>query len=170
MNTTGSLIVCKNDFTHNHIAEQLKVHSITRKYRAIVHGNIKEDSGTINAPIGRHPTERKKMSINHQNGKEAITHFKVLQRFSQFTYIECQLETGRTHQIRVHMASLQHPLLGDDVYGPAKSPMKLQGQTLHAKTIGITHPRTGEYLEIEAPLPEYFSNLLKKLENSIHLQ
>ena len=169
MNTTGSLIVCKNDFTHNHIAEQLKVHSITRKYRAIVHGIIKEDHGTIDAPIGRHPTERKKMSINHQNGKVAVTHFKVLQRFSQFTYIECQLETGRTHQIRVHMASLHHPLLGDDVYGPSKSPMKLQGQTLHAKTIGITHPRTGEYLEIEAPLPEYFSNLLKKLENSIHL-
>ena len=169
MNTTGSLIVCKNDFTHNHIAEKLKVHSITRKYRAIVHGIIKEDNGTIDAPIGRHPTERKKMSINHQNGKVAVTHFKVLQRFSQFTYIECQLETGRTHQIRVHMASLHHPLLGDDVYGPSKSPMKLQGQTLHAKTIGITHPRTGEYLEIEAPLPEYFSNLLKKLENSIHL-
>lgn len=168
MDTTGSLLVCKNDFTHNHIAEQLKVHSITRVYHAIVHGVLKEDEGTINAPIGRHPVDRKKMSINHKNGKEAITHYKVLQRYKNFTYIECRLETGRTHQIRVHMSSISHPLLGDAVYGPAKCPFKLQGQTLHAKTIGIIHPRTGMYLEVDAPLPEYFSNLLKKLENSIH--
>lgn len=168
MDTTGSLLVCKNDFTHNDIAEQLKVHSITRVYHAIVHGVLKEDNGTINAPIGRHPVDRKKMSINHKNGKEAVTHYKVLKRFKNFTYIECRLETGRTHQIRVHMSSISHPLLGDAVYGPAKCPYKLQGQTLHAKTIGITHPRTGEYLEIDAPLPEYFANLLKKLENSIH--
>ncbi len=167
MDTTGSLLVCKNDFTHNHIAEQLKVHSITRVYHAIVHGILKEDEGTINAPIGRHPIDRKKMSINHKNGKEAVTHYKVLKRFKNFTYIECRLETGRTHQIRVHMSSISHPLLGDTVYGPAKSPYKLQGQTLHAKTIGIIHPRTGAYLEIDAPLPEYFTNLLKKLENSI---
>ena len=167
MDTTGSLLVCKNDFTHNDIAEQLKVHSITRVYHAIVHGVLKEDEGIIDAPIGRHPVERKKMSINHKNGKEAITHYKVLQRFKNFTYIECRLETGRTHQIRVHMASIRHPLLGDAVYGPAKCPYKLQGQTLHAKTIGINHPRTGEYLEIDAPLPEYFLNLLKKLENNI---
>ena len=167
MDTTGSLIVCKNDFTHNHIAEQLKVHSITRVYHAIVHGILKDDEGTINAPIGRHPIDRKKMSINHKNGKEAVTHYKVLKRFKNFTYIECRLETGRTHQIRVHMSSISHPLLGDAVYGPVKSPYKLQGQTLHAKTIGITHPRTGEYLEVEAPLPEYFTNLLKKSENSI---
>lgn len=167
MDTTGSLIVCKNDFTHNHIAEQLKVHSITRVYHAIVHGILKDDEGTINAPIGRHPIDRKKMSINHKNGKEAVTHYKVLKRFKNFTYIECRLETGRTHQIRVHMSSISHPLLGDAVYGPVKTPYKLQGQTLHAKTIGITHPRTGEYLEVEAPLPEYFANLLKKLENSI---
>ena len=167
MNTTGSLIVCKNDFTHNHIAEQLKVHSITRVYHAIVHGVIKDDEGTINAPIGRHPIDRKKMSINHKNGKEAVTHYKVLKRFKNFTYIECRLETGRTHQIRVHMSSIGHPLLGDSVYGPAKSPYKLQGQTLHAKTIGIIHPRTEEYVEVNAPLPEYFSDLLKKLENSI---
>ena len=167
MDTTGSLIVCRNDFTHNHIAEQLKVHSITRVYHAIVHGILKDDEGTINAPIGRHPIDRKKMSINHKNGKEAVTHYKVLKRFKNFTYIECRLETGRTHQIRVHMSSISHPLLGDAVYGPVKSPYKLQGQTLHAKTIGITHPRTGEYLEVEAPLPEYFTNLLKKLENSI---
>ena len=167
MDTTGSLLVCKNDFTHNHIAEQLKVHSITRVYHAIVHGILKDDEGTINAPIGRHPIDRKKMSINHKNGKEAVTHYKVLKRFKNFTYIECRLETGRTHQIRVHMSSISHPLLGDAVYGPVKSPYKLQGQTLHSKTIGITHPRTGEYLEVEAPLPEYFTNLLKKLENSI---
>lgn len=168
MDTTGSLIVCKNDFTHNHIAEQLKVHSITRVYHAIVHGVLKEDEGTVNAPIGRHPTDRKKMSIQCKNGKEAVTHYKVLQRFRNYTYIECRLETGRTHQIRVHMASIFHPLLGDSVYGPAKCPFKLQGQTLHAKTIGIIHPRTGEYLEVSAPLPDYFSELLKKLENSVH--
>lgn len=167
MDTTGSLLVCKNDFTHNHIAEQLKVHSITRVYHAIVHGVIKDDEGTINAPIGRHPIDRKKMSINHKNGKEAVTHYIVLKRFKNFTYIECRLETGRTHQIRVHMSSIGHPLLGDSVYGPAKSPYKLQGQTLHAKTIGIIHPRTEEYVEVNAPLPEYFSDLLKKLENSI---
>ena len=163
MDTTGSLIVCKNDFTHNHIAEQLKVHSITRVYHAIVHGVLKEDEGTINAPIGRHSIDRKKMSINHKNGKEAVTHYKVLKRFKNFTYIECRLETGRTHQIRVHMSSISHPLLGDAVYGPAKSPYKLQGQTLHAKIIGITHPRTGEYFEVDSPLPEYFTDLLKKL-------
>ena len=167
MDTTGSLLVCKNDFSHNHLAEQLKVHSITRVYHAIVHGNLKEDFGTINAPIGRHPIDRKKMSINHTNGKEAITHYKVLKRFSNFTYVECRLETGRTHQIRVHMSSIHHPLLGDCVYGPVKSPYKLQGQTLHAKTLGITHPRTGEYLEIDAPLPEYFDKLLQKLDNTI---
>lgn len=168
MDTTGSLIVCKNDFTHNHIAEQLKIHSITRVYHAIVHGVLKDDEGTINAPIGRHPTDRKKMSIHCKNGKGAITHYKVLQRFKNYTYIECRLETGRTHQIRVHMASISHPLLGDSVYGPSKCPFQLQGQTLHAKTIGIIHPRTGEYLEVSAPLPEYFENLLKKLENSVH--
>jgi len=170
MDTTGSLLVCKNDFAHNDIAEQLKVHSITRVYHAIVHGVIKEDEGTINASIGRHEIERKKMSVNYKHGKEAITHYKVLKRFQNYTYIECRLETGRTHQIRVHMASIHHPLLGDVVYGPAKSPSKLQGQTLHAKTIGIQHPRTREYLEIDAPLPEYFSELLKKLENNIHLR
>lgn len=169
MDTTGSLLVCKNDFTHNDIAEQLKVHSITRIYHAIIHGVLKEDEGTVDAPIGRHPIDRKKMSINHKNGKEAVTHYKVLARFHNYTYIECRLETGRTHQIRVHMASIGHPLLGDAVYGSAKTPAKLQGQTLHAKIIGIQHPRTKEYLEIDAPLPEYFVNLLKKLENNIHL-
>lgn len=163
MDTTGVLIVCKNDFAHNAIAEQLKVHSITRKYFAIVHGVIQEDEGTVDAPIGRHPVDRKKMSINRKNGKEAVTHYRVLERFRQFTYVECQLETGRTHQIRVHMASIGHPLLGDSVYGPSKSPFKLQGQTLHAGVLGIVHPRTGNYMEFSAPLPEYFSELLEKL-------
>lgn len=163
MDTTGVLIVCKNDFAHNSIAEQLKVHSITRKYYAIVHGVIGEDEGTVDAPIGRHPVDRKKMSINYKNGKHAVTHYRVLERFQQFTYVECQLETGRTHQIRVHMASLNHPLLGDSVYGPSKCPFKLQGQTLHAGVLGIIHPRTGEYMEFSAPLPEYFENLLEKL-------
>lgn len=163
MDTTGSLVVCKNDFSHNSLAEQLKVHSITRKYRAIVHGAIKEDEGTVNAPIGRHPVDRKKMAVNHKNGKEAITHYRVLERFRQYTYIECQLETGRTHQIRVHMASIGHPLLGDAVYGPSRCPYKLQGQTLHAQVLGFLHPRTGAYMEFEAPLPEYFEELLRKL-------
>lgn len=163
MNTTGSLVICKNDFSHAAIAEQLKEHSITRKYRAIVHGVFKDDTGTVNLPIGRNPNERKKMAVNEKNGKEAITHFRVLQRFEKFTYIECELETGRTHQIRVHMASIHHPLLGDDVYGPKKSPFVLEGQTLHAMVIGFKHPRKGEYLEFTAPLPEYFQELLEKL-------
>lgn len=165
MDTTGSLIVCKNDKSHNFIAEQLKEHSITRKYHAICYGIIKEDSGTINKPIGRHPNDRKKMAINEKNGKEAITHYKVLQRFQNYTYIECQLETGRTHQIRVHMSSIGHPLLGDEVYAPGrKHPYHLEGQTLHAKILGFIHPITNEYIELDAPLPEYFKNLLNKLK------
>ena len=164
MDTTGSLLVCKNDMAHQNLAEQLKLHSIKRIYHAIVHGVIKEEEGTVDAPIGRHPTSRKKMSINYKNGKEAVTHYKVLKRYQNYTYIQCQLETGRTHQIRVHMASIHHPLLGDVVYGPAKQPFSLQGQCLHAKTIGIQHPRTGEYMEVDAPLPDYFEDLLVKLE------
>lgn len=165
MDTTGVLIVCKNDKAHNAIAEQLKVHSITRKYYAIVHGVLKADTGTVNAAIGRHPVDRKKMSINEKNGKEAVTHYQVLRRFRRFTFVECQLETGRTHQIRVHMASIGHPLLGDQVYGPAKVPFSgLKGQTLHAGVLGIIHPSTGEYMEFTAPLPSYFEALLKKLE------
>lgn len=163
--TTGVLIVCKNDKAHNAVAAQLKEHSITRKYVAVVHGVIKEDQGTVDAPIGRHPTERKKMSINEKNGRHAVTHYRVLQRFPKYTYIECQLETGRTHQIRVHMASIGHPVLGDKVYGPAKCPFSLEGQTLHAAVLGFVHPCTGEYLELTAPLPEYFQNLLRKLDS-----
>ena len=163
MDTTGVLIICKNDLSHNSIAEQLKEHSITRRYQAIVHGNLKYDEGVIDAPVGRHPKDRKKMCINHQNGKNAVTHYKVLNRFNGYTHIECRLETGRTHQIRVHMSSIGHPLLGDQVYGPAKSPFKLQGQTLHAGILGFIHPRTGNYMEFEAPLPEYFTKLLRVL-------
>lgn len=166
MDTTGSLVICKNDKAHQSLSEQLKVHSIRRIYVAIVHGNIKEDSGTVNAPVGRHPTDRKKMSTHCKNGREAITHYKVLERFGDYTYIQCELETGRTHQIRVHMASIGHPLVGDEVYGPKKCPFKgLQGQTLHARTLGIIHPSTGEYLEVNAPLPEYFIELLDRLRN-----
>lgn len=166
MDTTGVLIVCKNDMAHREIAAQLKEHSITRRYQAVVHGVLKDDEGTVNATIGRHPVDRKKMSINTRNGKEAVTHYKVLERFRDFTYIECRLETGRTHQIRVHMASIHHPLLGDQVYGPDKCPFKnLQGQTLHAGILGFVHPRTRQYMEFSAPLPLYFEELLEKLKN-----
>ena len=160
MNTTGSLIVCKNDMSHNHIAEQLKEHSITRKYHAIVYGLLKDDFGTIDKPIGRSDTDRKKMAVNAKNGRNAVTHYKVLQRFDKYTYIECQLETGRTHQIRVHMASIGHPILGDEVYSNRVCPFKLVGQTLHAKIIGFIQPKTNQYLEIDAPLPDYFLHLL----------
>ncbi len=164
MDTTGVLIACKNDMAHNHIAEQLKEHSITRRYYALVHGVIKEDEGTVDAPIGRHPADRKKMAIERKNGKEAVTHYKVLQRYKGYTLIECRLETGRTHQIRVHMSSLGHPLVGDVVYGPGKCPFSLQGQTLHAYVLGFVHPRTETYMEFQAPLPDYFSALLDKLQ------
>ncbi|MCU6733949.1 RluA family pseudouridine synthase [Diplocloster agilis] len=164
--TTGVLVVCKNDRAHNCLADQLKVHSITRRYRAIVHGVLKED-GIINAPIGRHSIDRKKMAVNPKNGKEAVTHYHILEPLRNFTYIECELETGRTHQIRVHMASIGHPLLGDEVYGPSKCPVKgLQGQTLHAMVLGFIHPTTLEYVEYTAPLPPYFTDLLNALRIS----
>lgn len=167
MDTTGSLLVCKNDHAHQVLAEELKEHSITRRYHAIVHGNLQEDTGIVNAPIGRHPVDRKKMSTKAINGRHAVTHYKVLERFGDYTYIECELETGRTHQIRVHMACIGHPILGDTVYGPARCPYKLQGQTLHAKILGINHPSTGEYMEFDAPLPEYFSDLLDKMRRKV---
>ncbi len=163
-NTTGILVICKNDNSHKFLAEQLKEHSITRKYHAICHGTFKELEGTVNAPIGRHPVDRKKMAINSKNGREAITHYKVLATLKDnYSYIECTLETGRTHQIRVHMASIGHPLLGDDVYGPKNPKIKgLQGQTLHAKVLGFIHPTTKKYIEFDSDLPEYFMNLIKK--------
>ena len=161
--TTGVLVVCKNDNAHNSLAEQLKVHSITRRYRAIVHGRLKASEGTVDAPIGRNEKDRLKQAINEKNGKPAVTHYRVLESFKNYTYIECQLETGRTHQIRVHMSSLGHPVVGDELYGPAKCPFALEGQTLHAMVLGFDHPSTGEYVEFTAPLPEYFEKLLEKL-------
>lgn len=165
--TTGVLIACKNDQAHRNLAEQLKEHSITRRYRAIVCGNLKEDEGTVDAPIGRHPVERKRMAVVREGGRNAVTHYRVLERFGSYTYIECQLETGRTHQIRVHMAGKGHPLLGDEVYGRGKSPFHLEGQTLHAMVLGFVHPSTGEYMEFEAPLPEYFEKLLERLRRDM---
>lgn len=163
MDTTGSLIVCKNDIAHASIAAQLKEHSIVRRYRAIVWGVIKDEEGCVDVPIGRHPSDRKKMAAGVRNGKEAVTHYRVLERFRSYTYIECRLETGRTHQIRVHMDSIGHPILGDPVYGNRKCPFQLQGQTLHAMTLSFIHPVTGEYVETTAPLPGYFQHLLDTL-------
>lgn len=164
MDTTGSLVACKNDPAHQALSEQLKNHSIHRIYEAIACGNFKKDSGMVDAPIGRHPADRKKMSIHAKNGREAVTHYRVLEHFNGYAHIQCRLETGRTHQIRVHMASIGHPLLGDEVYGTKKCPFPgLQGQTLHAKTLGFIHPASKEYMEFHAPLPEYFVELLDKL-------
>ncbi len=161
--TTGILIVCKNDLAHNSLAAQLKDHTVTRRYQAVVCGVIKEEEGVIDAPIGRHPADRKKMAVHVKNGRRAVTHYRVIERFRNYTYIECRLETGRTHQIRVHMSSIHHPVLGDTVYGPAKCPFDLEGQTLHAGVLGFIHPRSGAYMEFQAPLPEYFVKLLEKL-------
>lgn len=164
MNTTGVLVVCKNDFAHRKIAEQLSVHSITRKYEAICYNAFREENGTVDAPIGRNSIDRKKMAIDKKNGRRAVTHYHIIKNYKNFAHIECQLETGRTHQIRVHMASIGHPLLGDDVYTSAKSPYRLEGQTLHARVLGFLHPRTNQYIEFEAPLPEYFTKILTDLE------
>ena len=166
MNTTGLLVVCKNDQAHKSLAAQLKVHSITRRYVAIVIGNIREDDGTVDAPLGRSKKDRKKQAIDELNGRPAVTHYHVLERFGgAYTLVQCTLETGRTHQIRVHMASIGHPLLGDEIYGPKKCPFDLQGQCLHAQVLGFVHPRTGEYVEFSSPYPAYFEELLTKLRN-----
>ena len=168
MNTTGVLVACKNDYAHRKIAEQLSVHSITRKYEAICYNAFREETGTVDAPIGRNPVDRKKMAIDKKNGRRAVTHYRVLENFKHFAHIECQLETGRTHQIRVHMASIGHPLLGDDTYTAAKPPYRLTGQTLHARVLGFIHPRTGQYVEFEAPLPDYFTKILADLQKKQH--
>lgn len=168
--TTGAIVACKNDYAHQRIAAQLKEHSITRTYHAIVLHNLNEQQGTVEGAIGRHPTDRKKMAMNVKNGKPAVTHYQVLNSLNhKLNYIECRLETGRTHQIRVHMAGIGHPILGDTVYGPAKLPQQicpwvLTGQTLHAKTLGFIHPRTNQYIEFDAPLPQYFVNILSDLQ------
>lgn len=161
--TSGLLVVAKNDNSHQKLAEQFAAHTITRAYRAIVYNNFTEDEGVIDAPIGRDPKNRLRMAVTERNGKKAITHYKVLERFGRFTYIEATLKTGRTHQIRVHMAHINHPLLGDELYGPKKSPIKTNGQVLHAKTLGFQHPSSGEFIEFDSPLPEDFCEILNKL-------
>ena len=161
--TSGILIIAKNDKAHQSLASQLEDHSMTRVYYAIVYNNLKEDKGTIDAPIGRHPIDRKKMAVTDKNSKRAVTHYEVIQRFKKYTFIKLKLETGRTHQIRVHMAYIGNPLLGDVVYGKEKQPFKLKGQVLHAKVLGFIHPSTNEYMEFETELPAYFQELLKKL-------
>ncbi|MDF1506657.1 RluA family pseudouridine synthase [Robertmurraya sp. DFI.2.37] len=162
--TSGLLMVAKNDYAHEHLVNQLVEKTVTRKYRAVVHGNIQHDYGTINAPIARDPKERQSMTVI-DNGKHAVTHFQVLERFPDFTFVECQLETGRTHQIRVHMKYIGYPLAGDPKYGPRKT-IDFGGQVLHAGVLGFVHPRSGEYLEFEAPLPQDFVELLNKLRNN----
>jgi len=162
--TSGLLMIAKNNNAHNSLAEQLKDHSITREYEFICHGVVKEDKITVDKPLGRNPKDRLKMAIV-KDGKHAVTHFEVIQRFDNFTHMKARLETGRTHQIRVHALSINHPLLGDPVYGPKNSKFKLDGQTLHAKKIGFIHPTTNEYIEFNSELPDYFKNIIKKLEN-----
>lgn len=166
--TSGLLIVAKNDFAHSRLAEQIQAHTFTREYSAVVYGGFSQESGVVDAPIGRHPTERKKMAVllNSSSARHALTHYWVVKRFSSFTQLRLQLETGRTHQIRVHMAYIGHPVAGDPVYGPKKVITSLQGQCLHAGKIGFVHPRSKEYLELEAPLPAYFTGFLSKLKEA----
>lgn len=162
--TSGLLIVAKNDIAHSGLAKQIKDHSFSREYECVVHGNIKEDNGTVHQPIGRNPKDRKKMAVTFKNSKDAVTRFSVIERYGDFTHIRCRLETGRTHQIRVHMAYIGHPVAGDEIYGPKKVQKGLNGQCLHAKHIGFIHPRTGQWLEFESDLPEYFTSFLNKLD------
>ena len=162
--TSGLLIVAKNDRAHRGLAEQIQVHSFKRLYEAVVQGHLRQESGVVDAPIGRHPVDRKKMAVVEPHSRPAVTHYRVLASYSGYDHVELRLETGRTHQIRVHMAYLGHPVAGDTVYGPSKQPAGLQGQCLHAKTIGFQHPITGEYLEFTSPLPPYFQSFLKSLQ------
>lgn len=163
--TSGLLLVAKNDMAHQGLAAQIKAHSLTRAYLALVHGGFRTDSGTVDLPIGRHPADRKKMAVTYRNAREAVTHYRVLERFGRYTLLECVLETGRTHQIRVHMAKLGHPIAGDPVYGVKKEPFSTNGQLLHAYKVGFIHPRTGAYLEFTSPLPDYYEKILKNLRN-----
>ncbi len=163
--TSGLLIVAKNDVSHKHLAEQIKEHSFTREYEAIVLGNLKDDIGTIDAPIGRHHIDRKKMTVTDKNSKNAVTYYEVIDRYNGYTHIKCKLETGRTHQIRVHMAYLGHPVSGDEVYGKKNEKVSFKGQCLHARKIGFIHPRTHDFLEFTSDLPDYFANYLTKLKN-----
>ncbi|MDP4108968.1 MAG: RluA family pseudouridine synthase [Bacillota bacterium] len=170
--TSGLLIVAKNDFAHEKLAAQLKDHTLSRTYEAVVCGNLREDSGTIDIPVGRHKTDRKKMAagVLAASPRNAVTHFEVLRRYNGYTYVKCVLETGRTHQIRVHMAHIGHPIAGDPVYGPKKDPLKLGGQCLHAKELVFLHPRTGEKIRVEAPLPEYFAKVIELLEKKDNIR
>lgn len=161
--TSGLLVIAKNDVAHESLSKQLAEHTITRRYEALVFNNFNEDSGTVDEPIGRDPNNRLRQAVTRQNSKHAITHWRVLERFGRYTHIEAKLETGRTHQIRVHMAYIKHPLVGDFVYGPKKQPFAVEGQLLHAKILGFIHPKTGEYMEFERPRPEIFDETLKKL-------
>ena len=161
--TSGLLIVAKNDFAHISLAEQIKAHSFTREYQTVVYGHFKVDSGTVDAPIGRHPVDRKKMAVTQKNSKHAVTHYNIVDTYRDFTHLRVQLETGRTHQIRVHMSYIGHPVAGDPVYGPKKIITSLEGQCLHAGLIGFKHPRTNKYIEIESELPEYFTKFLRGL-------
>lgn len=163
--TSGLLIVAKNDFAHAHLAKQIKDHSFTREYEAVVFGNLKNDEGTVDAPIGRNPNDRKKMCVTAKNSKNAVTHYSVIRRYKGYTHIKCILETGRTHQIRVHMAYLGHPVSGDAVYGVKNEKVPFTGQCLHARKIGFVHPKTEEYLEFTSQLPDYFNDFLTKLNN-----
>lgn len=163
MDTSGLIIAAKNDKAHQALADQLKDHTLARTYEAVVRGNLKDDAGTVNAPIGRHPTDRKRMCVTEKNSRQAITHWEVIERYQGWTHIRCRLETGRTHQIRVHMAYIGHPILGDMVYGAKKPELGLTGQCLHAKALRFIHPRTEKSIELNCPLPEYFEEILGKL-------
>ncbi len=163
--TSGLLMVAKNDFAHRSLAQQIKEHSFRREYQAVVYGRFKEPEGIVDAPIGRNPSDRKKMAVTMKNSRNAVTHYEVIKEYASFSHLRLRLETGRTHQIRVHMAYLGHPVAGDPVYGPKKVIKELNGQCLHAGLIGFVHPKTGEYMEITSELPEYFTSFLRKIDN-----